>query len=174
MLSHLVTLSTRGEINRGEKSLHNLVVLRRSFFFFPGLSWVERFFGSPGISFFNLNPFLENFRSPIIPQTQRHISESPLPPITKNKLDKARLIGMPRRPSASAGPSTATTPNASSTLVHRQTDSYNVFASASPSVHQHSLHTLAASATPQQKIVQVLVNRLKHKVIPSLFSWSSH
>ena len=71
---------------------------------------------------------------------------------------------MPRRPSASVGPSTATTPNASSILVHRQTESHNVFAPASPSVHHHSLHTLSASATPQQKIVQVLVNRLKHKV----------
>ncbi|KAF8883153.1 hypothetical protein CPB84DRAFT_1817082 [Gymnopilus junonius] len=76
---------------------------------------------------------------------------------------------MPRRPSASVGPSQSSlpTPNPSSILVHRTTESHShhVFAtSVPPSVHHPSLQVLGSSATPQQKIVQVLVNRLKHKL----------
>ncbi|KAF8967414.1 hypothetical protein BDZ97DRAFT_1916707 [Flammula alnicola] len=71
---------------------------------------------------------------------------------------------MPRRPSASVGPSTVNTPNASSIFVHRATESHHAFASVSATAQHHSLQTLGASATPQQKIVQVLVNRLKHKL----------
>ncbi|PPR04649.1 hypothetical protein CVT24_011867 [Panaeolus cyanescens] len=72
---------------------------------------------------------------------------------------------MPRRPSASVGPSNATTPNASSILVHRATESHHAFmATPIATQHHHSLQTLGASATPQQKIVQVLVNRLKNKL----------
>ncbi|KDR84288.1 hypothetical protein GALMADRAFT_87191 [Galerina marginata CBS 339.88] len=71
---------------------------------------------------------------------------------------------MPRRPSASVGTSHTSTPNASSILVHRTTESHHGFASVTPSLHHHSLQTLGSSATPQQKNVQVLVNRLKHKL----------
>jgi hypothetical protein len=67
---------------------------------------------------------------------------------------------MPRRPSASVGPSVASTPNASSILVHRTTESHHF----SPPSQNHSLQALGASVTPQQKIVQVLVQRLKQKV----------
>ncbi|KAJ3504772.1 hypothetical protein NLJ89_g7765 [Agrocybe chaxingu] len=75
---------------------------------------------------------------------------------------------MPRRPSASVVP-TANTPNASAILVHRTIESQHVFPQVPPSTHHHhhhhhALQTLGASATPQQKIVQVLVNRLKHKL----------
>jgi hypothetical protein len=68
---------------------------------------------------------------------------------------------MPRRPSASVGPSVANTPNASSILVHRTTESHHAFP---PPSQNHSLQALGASVTPQQKIVQVLVQRLKQKV----------
>ncbi|CAA7259350.1 unnamed protein product [Cyclocybe aegerita] len=75
---------------------------------------------------------------------------------------------MPRRPSASVVPS-ANTPNASAILVHRTIESQHVFPQVPSSTHHHhhhhhALQTLGASATPQQKIVQVLVNRLKHKL----------
>ncbi|KAF8166713.1 hypothetical protein BJ912DRAFT_913605 [Pholiota molesta] len=68
---------------------------------------------------------------------------------------------MPRRPSASVGPSVASTPNASSILVHRTTESHHAFP---PPSQNHSLQALGASVTPQQKIVQVLVQRLKQKL----------
>lgn len=64
-----------------------------------------------------------------------------------------------RRPSASVGHSN----NAGSARVHKSTDSHHAFVATSSS-QQHSLLSLGASATPQQKIVQVLVNRLKHKL----------
>lgn len=68
---------------------------------------------------------------------------------------------MPRRASASVGPSVVSTPNSSTILVHRTTESHHAF--STPSQNQ-SLQTLGASVTPQQKIVQVLVNRLRQKV----------
>ncbi|KAF8165773.1 hypothetical protein B0H34DRAFT_794124 [Crassisporium funariophilum] len=71
---------------------------------------------------------------------------------------------MPRRPSASVGPSIASTPNTSSIFVHRTTESHHAFVPTTSSAGHHSLQTLGASATPQQKVVQVLVNRLKHKL----------
>ena len=69
---------------------------------------------------------------------------------------------MLRRTSASVGPSVASTPNSSTILVHRTTESHHAFASAMG--QQQSLATLGVSVTPQQKIVQVLVNRLKQRV----------
>ena len=71
--------------------------------------------------------------------------------------------GMPRKSSTSIGPSTNSSSNATSVLVHKTTESHAFGSSYSP---QYSLQTLVgASATPQQKIVQVLVNRLKNKVL---------
>ncbi|PPQ78909.1 hypothetical protein CVT25_002369 [Psilocybe cyanescens] len=75
---------------------------------------------------------------------------------------------MPRRPSASVGPSHASTPNASAVLIHRTTESHHVIPSA-PASSIHSSHytpqlQVQGSATPQQKIVQVLVKRLKDKL----------
>ncbi|KAF9480190.1 hypothetical protein BDN70DRAFT_931958 [Pholiota conissans] len=68
---------------------------------------------------------------------------------------------MPRRPSASVGPSAASTPSSSTILVHRTTESHHAF--STPSQNQ-SLQTLGANVTPQQKIVQVLVHRLRQKL----------
>ncbi|KAF8806096.1 hypothetical protein BYT27DRAFT_7141632 [Phlegmacium glaucopus] len=68
---------------------------------------------------------------------------------------------MPRKPSTSPGLSSITSPNPSSILVHKTTESHAFGSSIS---QQYSLQTLGSSATPQQKIVQVLVNRLKHKL----------
>lgn len=65
-----------------------------------------------------------------------------------------------RRPSASTGLGSATT---SSTRVHKSNDSHPTFAGAS-TTQSHSINSIGATATPQQKIVQVLVNRLKNKV----------
>ncbi|TFK62722.1 hypothetical protein BDN72DRAFT_964371 [Pluteus cervinus] len=65
-----------------------------------------------------------------------------------------------RRPSASIGPSSnATNVTVShSTRVHKSNDSY-MFSGSQPNPL-----ALGSLATPQQKIVQVLVNRLKHKL----------
>lgn len=70
--------------------------------------------------------------------------------------------GMPRKPSTSTGFSSTGSPNTSLVLIHRTTET-NAFGTSS--LHQQSPQTLGASATPQQKIVQVLVNRLKQKVL---------
>ncbi|TFK43927.1 hypothetical protein BDQ12DRAFT_702865 [Crucibulum laeve] len=67
-----------------------------------------------------------------------------------------------RRPSASVGPP-QTASNASSTRVHKSSESHYGHGGMAP-IQQHSLLSLGASATPQQKIVQVLVNRLKNKL----------
>lgn len=67
-----------------------------------------------------------------------------------------------RRPSAATGP----IPNAissSSSRAHKSNDSHHVFNGTGNS-HQHSLLSLGASATPQQRVVQVLVSRLKNRV----------
>ncbi|KAF5371189.1 hypothetical protein D9758_004214 [Tetrapyrgos nigripes] len=65
----------------------------------------------------------------------------------------------PRRPSAAI---TSNTPNpstnSSSTRVHKSSDSHHIFGQS------HSSTSLGASATPQNKIVTVLVNRLKNKL----------
>ena len=69
---------------------------------------------------------------------------------------------MRRKPSTSTGPSTNSS-NVTPILVHKTTESHAFGGLYSP---QYSLQTLVgASATPQQKIVQVLVNRLKNKVL---------
>lgn len=75
-----------------------------------------------------------------------------------------QLGGMPRKSSTIIGfpknPSTSTSNTL--ILVHKTTES-NVIGSSSPQQH-HSIQTLGSSASPQQKIVQVLVNRLNQKV----------
>jgi hypothetical protein len=62
-----------------------------------------------------------------------------------------------RRPSAAGS-----MPNSSS-RAHRSTDSHHAFVGGGLA-QPHSLQSLGAAATPQQKVVQVLVNRLKNKV----------
>jgi len=84
---------------------------------------------------------------------------------------------MPRRPSASVGaPSNSSTPSASTIVVHRTTESHHVFTSVgASSVNQpsvHSTYNTNPQSAPQQKIVQVLVNRLRQKVCLFLFLWS--
>ncbi|RDB19915.1 Neurofibromin [Hypsizygus marmoreus] len=67
-----------------------------------------------------------------------------------------------RRPSASTGPHP--TPSSSNApRAHKSNDSHHILMGMS-SIQQHSLSSLGASATPQQKIIQVLVNRLKNKL----------
>jgi hypothetical protein len=70
---------------------------------------------------------------------------------------------MPRKPSI--GPSTNASSNTTPILVHKTTESHAFGSSYSPSP-KYSLQSLVgASATPQQKIVDVLVNRLRNKVL---------
>ena len=64
-----------------------------------------------------------------------------------------------RRPSASAGHVFSTN---SVTKVHRSNDSHHVFPGPSQLA---SIAYSAAPATPQQKIVQALINRIKNKVL---------
>lgn len=69
--------------------------------------------------------------------------------------------GMPRKPSI--GPSTTSPFNTTPILVHKTTESHAFASSYTP---KYSLQTLVGtSATPQQKIVDVLVNRLRNKVL---------
>ncbi|GLB34218.1 putative GTPase-activator protein for Ras-like GTPases [Lyophyllum shimeji] len=63
-----------------------------------------------------------------------------------------------RRPSAS----TSLAHNSSSSRAHKSNDSHVLIGMTS--TQAHSLLSLGASATPQQKVVQVLVNRLKNKL----------
>ena len=72
-----------------------------------------------------------------------------------------RSGGMPRKPSI--GPSTTSPFNTTPILVHKTTESHAFGTSYTP---KYSLQTLVGtSATPQQKIVDVLVNRLRNKVL---------
>jgi len=76
---------------------------------------------------------------------------------------------MPRKPSASALQLGApvNSPSSSQLLVHRPTESHHApFTTAAISVLHPSMQSLGSgpAATPQQKVVQVLVNRLKNKV----------
>jgi hypothetical protein len=67
-----------------------------------------------------------------------------------------------RRPSASATGHFVSNANSSTARVHKSQDSHHAFnGQANPS--QATLHS-GASPTPLQKVVQVLVNRLKNKV----------
>lgn len=73
-----------------------------------------------------------------------------------------------RRGSASAGhintlsPSNQTTPNHSSSRIHRSTDSHGFTAIGAHSSAPYA--SSAISSTPQQKVIHVLINRLKNKV----------
>ncbi|KAG6854445.1 hypothetical protein C0991_006524 [Blastosporella zonata] len=69
----------------------------------------------------------------------------------------SRQIPPPRRPSASVGPSQP------SVRVHKSNDSHYILGGM-VSTQQHSLLSLGGAGTPQQKVVQVLVNRLKNKL----------
>ncbi|KAF8076811.1 hypothetical protein FPV67DRAFT_1605221 [Lyophyllum atratum] len=64
-----------------------------------------------------------------------------------------------RRPSASTGQAH----NSSSSRAHKTSNSHHVLMSMG-STQPHSLLSLGASATPQQKVVQVLVKRLKDRL----------
>jgi len=82
---------------------------------------------------------------------------------------------MPRKPSASALQLGApvNSPSSSQLLIHRPTEPHHApFTTAPISVLHPSMQSLGTSgpaATPQQKVVQVLVNRLKNKVgLPGL------
>ena len=74
---------------------------------------------------------------------------------------------MPRRPSATAIPSVGS-PGSSQVQVQRPTDLHPAFIVTAPmGVSQPSIQTLGVggpAATPQQKVVQVLMIKLKNKV----------
>ncbi|KAF9527976.1 hypothetical protein CPB83DRAFT_363170 [Crepidotus variabilis] len=75
---------------------------------------------------------------------------------------------MPRRPSASVIPLNAAPANVHQLTAHRPTESHHGFNAASvnvqpPSTSAPSINT-TPPPTPQQKIIQVLVNRLKSKL----------
>jgi len=78
---------------------------------------------------------------------------------------------MPRRPSATGIPQVISVgpPSSSQVQVQRPTDSHPAFiVTTSPMGYsQPSIQTLGVggpAATPQQKVVQVLMNKLKNKV----------
>ena len=74
---------------------------------------------------------------------------------------------MPRK--SSIGPSTTSSSNTTPILVHKTTESH-AYASSYPP--KYSLQTpVGVSATPQQKIVDVLVNRLRNKVLWHLLDY---
>ncbi|KAF8872759.1 hypothetical protein BD779DRAFT_1679537 [Infundibulicybe gibba] len=66
-----------------------------------------------------------------------------------------------RRPSASVGPFTGSSIASSAPRAHRNNESHHIHPVASK---PDSLLTLGTSTTPQQKVVLVLVNRLKQKL----------
>ena len=73
------------------------------------------------------------------------------------------LGGMPRKPSTTIGFPKNPIASSPNTMILVTTES-NVLGSSSPQ-QQHSIRTLGSSASPQQKIIHVLVNRLQQKVI---------
>ncbi|KAH7916805.1 hypothetical protein BJ138DRAFT_1121610 [Hygrophoropsis aurantiaca] len=76
-------------------------------------------------------------------------------------MQRQAFAAMPiRRPSASAGHAT---PGPSISRAHRSNDSHHALASNGP-IPPPSIAYSAASATPQQKIIQALINRIKNKL----------
>ncbi|KAF8645481.1 hypothetical protein AX16_007766 [Volvariella volvacea WC 439] len=65
-----------------------------------------------------------------------------------------------RRPSASLGPMTSPIYASSTRVVHRSNESHPIYHNPQPP----SSLAIGATPTPQQKIVQVLITRLKHKL----------
>ncbi|KAG6811909.1 hypothetical protein H0H92_005307 [Tricholoma furcatifolium] len=70
---------------------------------------------------------------------------------------------MSRQNVTSRRPSAATGPIQPSVRVHKSSDSHHILMGMGAS-QQHSSASLSGSGTPQQKVVQVLVNRLKAKL----------
>ena len=75
----------------------------------------------------------------------------------------------PRRASASAGHINSVVPSLSTSRLHRSNDSHP-FTTSPP--HSAPYASSSVSTSPQQKVVQILVNRLKNKVL-SIFSFIS-